>query len=69
MSTTIGATIANLLATILPLLGIQVGSDELTKTIQVLVAIGSGLWIWYQRLTLQKAPSGFGDVNAIGARK
>ena len=60
---------ANLLATIFPLIGIQVGSDELTKAIQVLIAIGSGLWIWYQRLTLQKAPGGFGDVNMIGARK
>ena len=69
MSTTIGATIANLLATILPLIGIQIGSDDLTKTIQVIVAIVTGLWVWYQRTTLQKAPAGFGDVTAFGTKE
>jgi len=52
----------NLLATLLPLVGVTVGSDELTKTVQVLVAIGTGLWIWYQRAKV-------GDVKWYGARK
>lgn len=68
MSTTISAVILNLLATLLPLIGIQIGTDELTTTIRVIVAIGTGLWIWAQRIKLQKAPGGFGDVKVSGAR-
>ncbi len=62
MSTTIAAVIVNLLATILPILGISVGTEQLTTTIQVLVAIGTGLWIWKQRVAV-------GDVNGFGMRK
>jgi len=62
MSTTISAVVVNLLATLLPLFGVTVGSEDLTKTVQVLVAVATGLWIWYQR-TLQ------GDVKWYGARK
>lgn len=68
-STTVAAVIVNLLATLLPYIGIQVGSDQLTTTIQTLVAIGTGLFIWYKRTTLQAAPGGFGDVKASGVRK
>lgn len=69
MSTQIIAVVINLLATLLPLIGVQVGTDQLTNTIQVLVAIGTGVWIWYKRTTLQEAPFGKGDVTALGARK
>jgi hypothetical protein len=61
MSNTIVAVILNLLATLLPLLGIQIGSDSLTTTIQTIVAIGTGLFIWYKRY--QK-----GDITKIGVR-
>lgn len=69
MSTTISAVIINLLSVGLPLLGISVGSEQLTTFVQVLIAIGTGVWIWYQRTTLQKAPGGIGDVSALGVRK
>lgn len=67
-STTIAAVIVNLLSMLLPLIGVQVGSDQLTSTIQTIVAILTGAWIWYQRTTLQKAPNSEGDVNALGAK-
>lgn len=62
MSTTIIAVIVNLLAAILPKIGVQVGTEALTSTIQTLVLIVSGLWVWYQRV--QK-----GDVSPLGLRK
>lgn len=62
MSQTIVAVVLNLLSTVLPWAGVSIGSDQLTTTIQTLVAIGTGLYIWYLRV--QK-----GDVNVAGLRK
>ena len=62
MSTQIIAVIVSLLATALPLLGVQVGTEELTTTIQTIVLVCSGLWIWKERI-------GRGDVNIAGIRK
>ena len=62
MSTTISAVIINLLSVILPLMGITVGSDALTTTIQTIIALGTGLWIWKERVKK-------GGVNILGAKK
>ncbi len=62
MSTTISAVIINLLTVALPLLGVQVGSDALTTTIQTIVAVVTGLWIWRERVLK-------GDVTKLGVRK
>lgn len=62
MSTTIIAVIVNLLSVFLPKAGVQVGSDELTATIQTIVAVVSGLWIWRERVSR-------GDVNPLGFKK
>lgn len=62
MSTTIVAVIVNLLVMILPAIGVDVASDQLTNAIQVLVAIGTGAWIWYRRVKV-------GDVTAAGIKK
>ena len=62
MSTTISAVIINLLAVLLPLAGITVGSDALTTTIQTVTAIATGLWIWKERVKK-------GDINKFGVRK
>ena len=62
MSTTIGSVFAQLLVIVLPMLGITVGSDDLTKTIQTIVLVVTGLWIWYQRTSR-------GDVTSLGVRK
>ena len=62
MSTTIAAVLVNFLAVLLPLIGITVGSDQLTTTIQVIIAIGTGLWIWMRRVQA-------GGVTTLGIRK
>ena len=61
-STTISAVIINLLAVILPLMGITIGSDALTTTIQTIIALGTGIWIWIRRVKK-------GGVNFAGIRK
>ena len=61
-STTYLAVIVNTLSFILPHLGITIGSEELTTTIQTVVTIATGLWILIQR-------KGFGGVTALGFRK
>lgn len=61
-STTIPAVIIQLLVVFLPMLGIQVGSDQMTITIQTITVVLTGIFIWYQRL--QK-----GDVKLFGGYK
>ncbi len=61
-STTIAAVIINLLSVGLPLIGIRVESDALTTTVQTVIALVTGLWIWYQRVKV-------GDVTTLGRRK
>lgn len=62
MSTTIVAVFVQLLTIILPMFGLSIGSAELTGTIQTLVLIVTGLWIWIRRVRV-------GDVGVMGARK
>ena len=62
MSQTIVSVIATLLVTLLPKVGVSVGSEELTTTIQTIVIVVSGIWIWIQRVRL-------GGVTALGMRK
>lgn len=70
MSTTIIAVIINTLSMVLPYLGISVASTDLTNAVQVIIAIATGVWIWYQRATNLKAvPAGQSDVSAAGLRK
>ena len=61
MSTSILAVITQLLVVVLPLLGINVGSEALTTTIQTIVVVGAGLWVWKERVAR-------GDVNVFGVR-
>lgn len=49
MSKTITAVLINLLSMLLPWLGVSVGDAALLTTIQTLVAVTTGLWIWYER--------------------
>lgn len=51
-----------LLTVLLPVVGVQVGSAELTNAAQTIIVIVSGLWIWYERV--QK-----GDVTIFGQRR
>ena len=62
ISTTILAVVVNLLATGLPLIGISIGTESLETTVQTIVAIATGVWIWRERVKV-------GDVNVAGLRK
>ena len=62
MSTTILAAAINILATVLPMLGVNIGTEALTTTVATLATIGTALWIWYRRATT-------GDVDLLGRRK
>lgn len=68
-SSTIAAVIINLLTVGLPLIGVTLGSEQIQNFVQVSIALATGLWIWYQRTTLQKAPGGVGDVTYTGRRR
>ncbi len=61
-STTITAVVINLLSVILPLIGVEIGSESLTTTVQTLIAVGTGIWIWAERVKR-------GDVDLFGRRK
>lgn len=62
MSTTITAVILNLLSVGLPYIGVSIGGAELTTTMQTIIAVATGIWIWYRRVQV-------GDVNVAGVRK
>lgn len=62
MSTTIASVFVLLASQILPLIGIEVGSEQLTNTVSTIVAIVTGLVIWYRRVQA-------GDVKVSGTRK
>lgn len=62
MSKTIVSVAVSLLATLLPKIGVDIGSAELTSTIQTLVVVVSGVIIWIERVRK-------GDVSPLGLRK
>jgi len=62
MSTTIASVFLQFAIIFLPMMGIQVGSDQLTVAVQTIVVIATGLWIWIQRVKK-------GDIKIFGAYK
>ena len=46
----------------LPMMGVRVGDEQLTITIQTIIAIVSALWIWIRRVQA-------GGVNIAGVRE
>lgn len=62
MSQTYISVIVLFLAQLLPAIGINVGTEELTTTIQTLVTLGAGFWILIRRLQV-------GDITFAGVRK
>ncbi len=62
MSTTILAVFINLLVTALPFAGINLPEESVVDAVQTIVAIVTGLWIWYQRTQR-------GDVGTLGFPK
>lgn len=62
MSITYTGIIVTLLATFLPKLGIDVGTDQLTMTISTLATIGGALLALWGRYRL-------GGITVLGSRK
>jgi biotin transporter BioY len=61
MSQTYVATFVQFAVIFLPMLGIKVGSDQLTVTVQTIVVVLSGLWVLVRRYQA-------GGVTPLGAR-
>lgn len=62
MSSTYTATIILLITAIANIFGIEVVEEQLQTTIEVLVALGSALWILIERYKK-------GGIHALGFRK
>jgi hypothetical protein len=62
MSQTIAMVLTQLLAIVLPIVGVTVGNDQITSFVQTAVVIGAGIWIWVRRYQE-------GDVGVFGSRK
>lgn len=69
MSTTFVAAIIGLLAVVLPYFNVHVAPEAVEGFVNVVIALGTSVWIMYQRTTLEHAPAGKGDVTLGGVRK
>ena len=63
------AVLANLIAQVLPFIGVSLGTDAITTAIQVIVAIVSGIWILIDRATLKKVGRSESDATLGGLKK
>lgn len=61
MSKTISSVFLQLAVVFLPMMGIRVGSDELTVAVQTITVVVTGLVIWFERIRK-------GDVNIFGVK-
>lgn len=61
MSQTFVSVYVIILANLLPRLGLNLGNDELTTTVQVLLTIGGAIWIAVRRKQA-------GGVTVVGKR-
>lgn len=62
MSITIPAVIVMLLVNVLPLIGINIGSDALQQALQTDITLVLGIVVWVRRIQQ-------GDVKLFGAKK
>lgn len=62
ISTTYIAVIVNLLAVLLPKVGVEIGSDQLTSALQTLVAVASGVYLLIKRYRQ-------GGVSILGVKR
>ncbi len=69
-STQIAAVLINLVVQLLPYIGVNLGTDDTTKLVQLLTAVATGAWIWYQRTYLKKVETqSQSDVTVAGVKK
>lgn len=62
MSQTVASVLIQLLTIVLPIMGVRVGSDELTSAVQTVVVVVAGIYIWVRRYQE-------GDINIAGLRR
>ena len=62
ISQTYVGIVVTLLGSFLPKLGVEVGSDELTTTLSVIITVIGGLWAFWGRYRK-------GDVAIVGVKK
>lgn len=62
MSQTIISLLIVILADVLPKLGVTLGTNDLTTTVQTIVILGAAFWAYVRRY-------GVGDINLIGVKK
>lgn len=62
MSTTIGSLIVMLLSQLLPSIGVEVGSEQLTQALSTIITVLVGIYLWYKRYKQ-------GDITITGKRK
>jgi len=66
MSTTVVLLIAQLLVVILPVFGVQVDNASVTNSLQTIVTIVTGLWVWYLHVK-QGGLTFFGGIKKYSA--
>lgn len=61
MSQTYIASAVMIVVNVLSLLGVDVGSEQMTTTLTTIITVLSGLWIMWRRFRS-------GDINALGKK-
>jgi len=61
-STTYLSTVVLFLTFLVKVLGVEVGPEALTTTVEVIIAIGAGIWILIERFKK-------GGISILGIRK
>lgn len=54
--------LVQLLAVVLPMIGVTLGNEQITSFVQTAVVIVAGVWIWVRRYQQ-------GDITPMGHRK
>lgn len=68
-SASIISLIVLVLANVLPKIGVNVGGEQLTSAIEVILTVVTGVIIWVRHVSLKKEALGSANVNAFGGVK
>lgn len=69
MSPEVIAVIIVIISQGLTWLGVEVGTQQLTETVNTIVTIVSGIYLWYKHLQTKKEILGSTNVNIFGGVK
>lgn len=68
-SSTYTAVIIQFLTFILPKLGVTIGTEELTTTIQTIITLGTSAYLLFKRWQAGKVGLRVSEVNALGVKQ